>query len=356
MLCEVTLKRSHSYVCAALLGVTCNLVALLPNTAAAVPSAIPYTGQLTYSSGAPYEGTLALTVAIHGHPTATDLLWGPVEYSDVNVENGIFSVMLGDDSDPSLDQVWLDDETVWIQFSVGTDALSPRQRVLPVPFARVAADAARVGGLDPADLLAQGDIDLAGSFAINGSPVIDASGTWVGSPTGLVGPQGPQGDVGAQGPPGAPGTQGATGPQGTQGATGPQGPQGDTGPQGPEGPQGPSGGNPKTVVWSTSVDGSYNVIDLFDTARGNGFNHGLYDCVLRTSNEAHWRGWRFTAAVNTYINNNSFPHIIHDAKSVPAVPSGCSGGLSSFDAASGAFTFSSGNCSQIVRLVCTDID
>ena len=103
-------------------------VALLSTAAYAMPSAIPYTGQLTYASGAPYEGTITLTVAIHGHSTATDLLWGPVEYTDVSVERGVFSVMLGDITDPSMDQVWLDDDTVWLQFSVGPQALTPRQQ------------------------------------------------------------------------------------------------------------------------------------------------------------------------------------------------------------------------------------
>ena len=111
-----------------------------------------------------------------------------------------------------------------------------------------------------------------------GTNVIDALGRWVGSPTGLVGPQGPAGLPGAQGlnwlgawsstnsyttndavqyggsawvalqrntnsgpTPGANWTlfaaKGDTGPQGFQGLTGPTGPQG---PQGPTGATGPA--------------------------------------------------------------------------------------------------------------------
>lgn len=65
-----------------------------------------------------------------------------------------------------------------------------------------------------------GRLDLLGGLSIGGGLVIDATGQWVGDPTGLVGPAGPQG------------------PQGVQG---PQGPQGAQGPQGPQGPAGPSG-------------------------------------------------------------------------------------------------------------------
>jgi hypothetical protein len=61
------------------------------------------------------------------------------------------------------------------------------------------------------------DIADVGSVAIGGTTVINSSGQWVGSSTGLVGPQGPKGNTGATG---------ATGPQGATGATGPQGPAG----------------------------------------------------------------------------------------------------------------------------------
>jgi hypothetical protein len=75
----------------------------------------------------------------------------------------------------------------------------------------------------------QAKLDITGPVAINGTPVINASGQWIGSPTGLQGPQG------AMGPQGPAGSTGPAGPQGQQGATGPQGPQGATGAQGPPG-------------------------------------------------------------------------------------------------------------------------
>lgn len=60
-------------------------------------------------------------------------------------------------------------------------------------------------------------LDVGGGIAVNSNLVINGSGQWVGSPTGLQGPQGPRGDAGPQGP------QGATGPQGPQGPAGPPG-------------------------------------------------------------------------------------------------------------------------------------
>jgi hypothetical protein len=91
------------------------------------------------------------------------------------------------------------------------------------------------------------------SLYVGKNQVIDAAGRWVGSPTGLIGPQGLKGDTGPQGPQGLKGDTGLQGPQGLKGdtgATGPQGPKGDTGLQGPQGlkgdtgatgPQGPKG-------------------------------------------------------------------------------------------------------------------
>tara|TARA_Y100000310_G_scaffold234043_1_gene236948 strand:+ start:58 stop:1200 length:1143 start_codon:yes stop_codon:yes gene_type:complete len=60
-------------------------------------------------------------------------------------------------------------------------------------------------------------LDIIGNLAIGGAEVIDATGQWVGDPTGLVGPQGTQGDTGADGAPGADGADGADGAPGPSG-------------------------------------------------------------------------------------------------------------------------------------------
>lgn len=80
-----------------------------------------------------------------------------------------------------------------------------------------------------------------GQILVNGIGVIDTNGEWIGSPTGLVGPEG---DTGPEGPQGDQGEQGEQGEQGLQGDVGPEGPEGPEGPpglQGAEGPQGDSG-------------------------------------------------------------------------------------------------------------------
>jgi hypothetical protein len=89
-------------------------------------------------------------------------------------------------------------------------------------------------GIGTANPLAK--LDVAGDIAVNGIPVIDTSGTWVGVPiNGTQGPQGPQGEQGPEGPQGPPGPPGVPGPQGPEG---PQGPPGEPGAQGVPGPVG----------------------------------------------------------------------------------------------------------------------
>ncbi|MGK5083848.1 hypothetical protein WDW37_11150, partial [Bdellovibrionota bacterium FG-1] len=93
-------------------------------------------------------------------------------------------------------------------------------------------------------------------LSVNGIPLIDHSGNWVGPATGLQGPKGatgaagpagPQGIAGLKGDKGDAGAQGATGlpgltgPQGAQGAAGAAGPMGANGIPGPAGMPGPMG-------------------------------------------------------------------------------------------------------------------
>lgn len=64
------------------------------------------------------------------------------------------------------------------------------------------------------------NVSISGSVKVGNTTVINSTGFWVGSSSGLQGPQGAQGSIGVTG------AQGSTGPTGPQGPTGAQGPQG----------------------------------------------------------------------------------------------------------------------------------
>lgn len=81
------------------------------------------------------------------------------------------------------------------------------------------------------------------SGSANLAALINASGAWTGSPTGLQGATGSQGVQGLQGRQGASGSNGSQGAQGANGTNGSQGVQGANGTDGSQGVQGLSGTN-----------------------------------------------------------------------------------------------------------------
>jgi hypothetical protein len=113
--------------------------------------------------------------------------------------------------------------------------------------------------------------------------------------------------------------------------------------------------NLREVIWSTGSAGNYSLRTIFDAARTAGLEPGLYDCVLRTTNGAHWNGYRFTAALNYYIGWPAYTHYFHNVYAVHAGTSGCSTSIYSFDGSTGAFSFTPGNCVQTVHLVCSNL-
>jgi hypothetical protein len=184
-------------------------LALSSAALAAVPQSLTEQGRLFDASGSPTQGDVTLTFRVYDAPVGGAPLWssGP---QVVNLDEGYFSAQIAPPS-----TVW-DGSARYVGITVGGDPeMSPRQATASVPYALVAGDA--IGDIHPT------------SLSIGGQLVIDATGSWVGPSTGLVGPMGPQGPAGA------------AGSQGPAGAAGPQGPAGTVGPQGPAGPQGVAG-------------------------------------------------------------------------------------------------------------------
>jgi hypothetical protein len=115
-------------------------------SAHAVPVEIPYFGFLTFESGAVYNGDVALTVRLHSHPTAASTVWGPHTFLDLPVEDGRLAFLLGGPESAPLPSATLAQPELWLELQVGNTTLTPRQRILAVPYARVAEDAERLGG------------------------------------------------------------------------------------------------------------------------------------------------------------------------------------------------------------------
>jgi hypothetical protein len=212
-----------------LAGTAAALVALAALTTAApaaadVPATLVQQGRLFDAKGQALNSSVDVAFSLYTQDSGGAPVW--TEVHTLTLDDGYFSVSLGEVT-PFKD-VFKAGTTLYLGIAVGNDAeMTPRTKVESVPFALVAGNA--VGDITP------------NSVSVGGKTVIDATGKWVGDPTGLVGPQGPQGPAGPAGPMGATGAQGPAGPMGATGPQGPQGPIGLTGPIGPTGPAGATG-------------------------------------------------------------------------------------------------------------------
>lgn len=204
-----------------------------------VPPYLTEQGRLFDAHNNPIDGTATFVFSMYFDADGGAPLW--TETQSIHLTAGFFSARLGAVtplSKATFADAAIAGKVVYLGIAVNGDAeLSPRQPVLSAPYALVADNA--IGDITPH------------SITVNGTTVIDSSGSWVGP------------DAGLQGSMAAVGAQGATGP------TGPMGPAGPMGPQGPMGPPGPTG--PHAVQTLTS-DGGLPVADSvpfkLNTAQG----------------------------------------------------------------------------------------
>ena len=244
---------------------------------AQVPTTLPFQGRLTQQGGGVVNGTVAMTFRIYASATGGNPAWQE-SYTTIGVNKGLFDAALG--SVTGFSSTLFSGKTLYLSVQVGNDPeMQPRLPITSQAYAQLAREATDVRDRDIHPK----------SVTIGTTPVIDRTGKWVGSPTGLRGPTGPIGPTGPRGLTGASGPQGGTGPRGPQGATGPRGPTGlrgvtgATGPIGPRGWQGPKGdtgpmpsppvrwiaasGTPLTVEASSTTNAA-----IFATSRAqNGF-------------------------------------------------------------------------------------
>lgn len=97
--------------------------------AGTVASRISYQGRLATPDGAPLEGFQDMVFQIWNAATAGDQLGWDVIRPDVPVTDGRFSVVL------DVPQIAFDGQAVWLRIQVDSQWLSPRQELLPVPYA-----------------------------------------------------------------------------------------------------------------------------------------------------------------------------------------------------------------------------
>ncbi len=156
------------------------LALLIPTLGVAqVPDRLGYQGRLLQSDGTPVGGTVSITFSLYNTatpPAGTQPLW--TETQNVALQNGFYSGYLGDVPTSSPLSNVLTGNEVYLQVSVGGTALTPLQRVDSVPYAIMAQNVS--GGTVSATT-----VNVTGGISVNGTTVINASGS-------LVGPAVPQ--------------------------------------------------------------------------------------------------------------------------------------------------------------------
>lgn len=112
---------------------------LIHQAAPASPSTttVNYQGRLADSGGTPLDGTYGMTFALWDTVSGGNLIWGPESHVAVPVSNGLFSVGLGSQTASGIPaDIW--DGDVYLEITVGSEILSPRELIRSVPMAEMA--------------------------------------------------------------------------------------------------------------------------------------------------------------------------------------------------------------------------
>lgn len=130
---------------------------------------INFQGQLTYASGDPIDSTVAITFDIFASSTGGTSLWGET-HSSVTVADGVFDVILGS-TNALPDTLFANNDSLWVQSTVGSTPITPRVKLTSVPWAFDAATLDGIDGLGYAlashDHLNETWNNAAGVFALN---------------------------------------------------------------------------------------------------------------------------------------------------------------------------------------------
>jgi hypothetical protein len=142
---------------------------LFVSTAHAVPAQFTHQGRLLDADGDALSGDATITFRVTDSDSGGTALWE--ETVTLPLTGGFYSAILGADEDNPLDTTTLSQAPVWLELQLdGEDAMFPRSPIHSVPYATMATVAEEVSG---------GPVD-ASQIAVDGTPVVNALGEWVG--------------------------------------------------------------------------------------------------------------------------------------------------------------------------------
>jgi subtilisin-like proprotein convertase family protein len=128
----------------------------------AVPARVNYTGELMAQNGLPYSGNVDVTVRVYGQMSGGSPLVTE-DLGTVTVQGGVLDAALDD-----LGAAVATSDTLWLEFEVDGEILSPRQMLSSVPFAHRAGNADSLGGQPASAFLTAQDGVTKSSLPTNG--------------------------------------------------------------------------------------------------------------------------------------------------------------------------------------------
>ncbi len=133
--------------------------------AAQTPSTISYQGRLTDPDGQPLDGNYTMRFIVYDAANGGSALWDSGN-RNISVDNGLFTTRLG------VDQANFNGQALWLSIDVNGQTLSPRQEILPAPYA--------IGLRPGADIIAESldaaDAALAGYAPATGAALYASAG------------------------------------------------------------------------------------------------------------------------------------------------------------------------------------
>ena len=108
--------------------------------AGTVANKISYQGRLTDAGGTPLSGNYNLVFQLWDDPGAGSQVGGDIVRNNVPVSNGLFTVEL------DVPQAAFNGQALWLRIQVNGQWLTPRQELLPVPYALSLRPQARIEG------------------------------------------------------------------------------------------------------------------------------------------------------------------------------------------------------------------
>lgn len=209
--------------------------------AGTVASKISYQGRLTDAGGNPLNGSYNLVFQLWDDATAGSQVGSDIVKNNVSVSNGLFTVEL------DVPQDAFNGQALWLRVQVNGEWLSPRQELLPVPYAL---------SLKPGAIISSGGPDTLHVYNTSGGWAVEA---WSQNNIALLGTNGPAGGSPPSGMHGVHGIGSGVGVYGQGGHTGVYGNGADHGVKGEstsgDGVKGETNAADKSGVYGHSANG-----------------------------------------------------------------------------------------------------